>query len=70
MLHGSCGVAISTSARPSGLTAMSSWATQSTNQSRPSCQRGDSPMARPRTRTCGSGCADGNTDMRCSFVCR
>jgi hypothetical protein len=37
---------------------MISWAPQSENQSRPSCQRGDSPIARPVNRICTSGSED------------
>src|SRR6266487_444116 len=44
-----------TSRLPSRLTARISCAPQSATHRRPSCQRGDSPKARPVNRVCSSG---------------
>src|SRR5215208_7306051 len=47
-----------TSLLPSRSTATISWVPQLENHRRPSCQRGDSPIARPLSRICGSGIED------------
>src|SRR5829696_3093791 len=47
-----------TSLLPSRSTARISCVPQLENQSRYSCQRGDSPIARPPSKTCGSGIVD------------
>src|SRR5215208_1032070 len=47
-----------TSLLPSRSTATISCVPQLENQRRPSCQRGDSPIARPLSRICGSGTED------------
>src|SRR5262245_51725977 len=43
-----------TSLLPSRSTAMISWVPQLENHRRPACQRGDSPIARPVSKLCGS----------------
>src|SRR5918999_756559 len=53
--NGNEGTRTTTSLLPSRSTAMISCAPQSANQSRPSCQRGDSPNAMPVMSICGSG---------------
>src|SRR5262245_35897604 len=47
--------------------AISSWATQSENHRRPSCQRGDSPRPIPLIRTRGSGVGSFDDMTRHSF---
>src|SRR5713101_3217063 len=54
MLNGNDGMRAMTSLLPSTSAATISWATQLENHRRPSCQRGDSPNARPVNRVCSS----------------
>src|SRR5438045_9497670 len=49
---GMAGTAATTSRRPAASTATTSPAPMSDSQSRPSCQRGDSPIARPVVSVC------------------